>query len=288
MRGRAFAWVALAYAVAGAVGVGAGRLAPPDSPLLIAAVATFAATLAIFAFSLSFNNSSFYDAYWSVAPIPIVFYWAENPPGDDVNSVRMALVLTAVTVWGVRLTYNWARQWQGLHHEDWRYVDKRREFPRAYWVVSLTGLHVMPTILVFIGLLPCWVALGAPAHPIGPIDGLALLAVCTAIYFETVADKQLRDFMDRPRAPGESLTSGLWGLCRHPNYFGEVLFWWGLFLFGLAANPTAWWCGAGALAMSVLFRVVSLPLMERRAAERRKDWDRISREIPLILPWPRL
>jgi steroid 5-alpha reductase family enzyme len=287
MRTRAYAWVTLAYVLAGVVGVAAGRLAPTDSPVVVAAVATIAGTLTIFAFSVSFNNSSFYDPYWSVAPIPIVFYWAQHPSVADVDPVRRALVLAAVTIWGVRLTYNWARQWQGLHHEDWRYVDKRREFPRAYWLVSLAGLHTMPTILVFAGLIPCWVALGGPARPIGPIDALAVLAVGTAIYFETVADKQLHDFVHGPREPGETLTSGLWRLCRHPNYFGEVLFWWGLCLFGLAANPTAWWGAVGAVAMTGLFLVVSLPLIERRAADRRKDWDRIVQEIPMFLPWPR-
>lgn len=287
MRARAFAWVALAYGVAAVAGIAAGWLLPSTNPLMIAAAATLAGTLAIFAFSVAFNNSSFYDVYWSVAPIAIVIYWALSSAVADVDTLRRALVLAAVILWGTRLSYNWARQWQGLVHEDWRYVDKRREFPRAYWIVSFVGLHMMPTILVFAGLLPCWVALGEPARAIGPIDALAVLTVGTAIYFEAVADQQLHRFVHSSREPGETLTSGLWSLCRHPNYFGEVLFWWGLFLFGLSANPAAWWTVVGAVSMTFLFRVISLPLIERRAAERRKDWDQITRAYPMILPWRR-
>jgi steroid 5-alpha reductase family enzyme len=287
MRARSFAWMAFAYVLAGAVALTAGRLAPTHDPVFVAAAATLAGTVVVFAFSLVFDNSSFYDPYWSVAPIPIVIYWAMDPVLDDVNGARRVLVMAAVLVWGVRLTFNWARQWQGLHHEDWRYIEKRREFPRLYWPISFAGIHLLPSFLVLLGLLPCYVALGESSRALGPIDALAVLTVATAIYFETVADKQLHDFVHGPREPGESLTSGLWRLCRHPNYFGEVLFWWGLFLFGLAASPAAWWTGVGAVAMTLLFRIVSLPLMERRAAERRKDWDRIVRDYPMILPWPR-
>jgi steroid 5-alpha reductase family enzyme len=187
----------------------------------------------------------------------------------------------------VRLTFNWARGWQGLHHEDWRYVDKQREYPRAYWLVSLCGIHVFPTVVVFLGCLPAWVALTRDARPFGALDLLATLVVGGAIALETVADRQLHRFAKGAHAAGETLTSGLWSLSRHPNYLGEILFWWGLALYGLAADASAWWACTGAASIHAMFLGISLPLIETRAAARRRDWDRIVRRVPRLLPWPR-
>jgi steroid 5-alpha reductase family enzyme len=66
------------------------------------------------------------------------------------------------------------------------------------------------------------------------------------------------------------VTDGLWGMSRHPNYLGEMTFWWGLFLFALAADPGAWWTIAGPLAITALFTLVSIPMMERHMQKRRQ------------------
>lgn len=124
---KSFAVCAAAYAVAFAVAWGTAVSVPTEDPIWIAFFADLAATVAIFAFSFAYDNSSFYDAYWSVAPIPIVFLWALYPAGAQALEgpwLRQVLVLALVSAWGIRLTFNWARSWHGLSHEDWRYVDK--------------------------------------------------------------------------------------------------------------------------------------------------------------------
>jgi steroid 5-alpha reductase family enzyme len=293
MRARAIAWMVFAYAVALVVGLGVGVGLPGDPPfdhpLVIAGAADVAATIAIFGFSVAFSNSSFYDPYWSVVPIAIVAYWLLGAPPDTVGTIRPVLVLGAVAVWGVRLTFNWGRGWQGLEHEDWRYVDKRNEFPRIHWIVSFAGIHMTPTILVFLGLLPCWVALQAPTNAgIGPFDYLAGAILFSAIKLEADADAQLHRFVREGHKDGRTLTTGVWSWSRHPNYLGEILFWWGLYFFGVAAAPSAWWTIIGPLSITILFLTVSLPLMETRASERRSDYEAVRASIPLLLPrWPR-
>jgi len=294
-RSTAFACIVCAYVTAllAAVLTGAAcaRAATSGSllehPVAIAACADLVATLVVFAFSYGFRNSSFYDAYWSVAPPFILLYWALRPEAASADSLRRALMIGGLTIWAVRLTFNWARGWQGLHHEDWRYLDKQREFPRTYWLVSLGGIHLFPTVVVFLGCLPGWVALTHAGRPFGALDVLATLVVAGAIALETVADRQLHRFVTGPRRPGETLSSGLWSVCRHPNYLGEILFWWGIFLYALAADPGAWWSAAGAAAIHGMFLTISLPMMETRALARRSDYDRIVRRIPRLLPWPR-
>ena len=282
--GRAYAVCALAYAVAFGVAVATAMVVPTDDPVWIAFWADVAATVAIFGFSLAYDNSSFYDAYWSVAPIPIVFYWAFHPDGLDGPWMRQALVLGIVSAWGVRLTYNWARGWTGLDHEDWRYVDKREQTGKLYWLVSLAGLHMMPTLLVFLG---CWAvvpALMTGTAPFGALDVAAAALGITAIWLEGTADNQLRAFrLSNP--PKEAiLETGLWARCRHPNYLGEILFWWALFGFGLAAQPGAWIYGAGALSITLLFRFISLKLIDDRMLARRPDYKRRMETLPALLP----
>jgi steroid 5-alpha reductase family enzyme len=114
------------------------------------------------------------------------------------------------------------------------------------------------------------------------------MAVTTAaIAIEAVADQQLRRFQQSALPAGETLTSGLWGLSRHPNYFGEILFWWGIFLFGLAAAPEDWWMVVGALSITVMFRVVSIPMIDERMLGRRPQFAVLMQTLPAVIPWPR-
>jgi steroid 5-alpha reductase family enzyme len=258
--------------------VGAGA-----HPLGAVALADLAATLAVFAVSVAVDNSSVYDPYWSVAPIVIAPWIAAQPVAADAPLARQALVIGLVTLWGLRLTYNWARGFDGLGHEDWRYVDLRRKTGRAYWLVSLFGLHTVPTVMVYLGCLSLYPALTSP-RPLGPLDGLAAAVTLGAITVELVADEQLRAFR-KERREGEILARGLWAFSRHPNYFGEVGFWWGLYLFAVAASPEAWWTGIGAVAITGLFTFVSIPMLDRRSAERRPAYAEHMKRVSALVPW---
>jgi steroid 5-alpha reductase family enzyme len=268
-----------------AVALLAGLVVRGAHPIYVAAVADVAATCAVFAFSFALRNSSFYDAYWSVAPFVIALYWAWlGEPAVPV--LRQALVLALVAAWGARLTFNWARGWTGLDHEDWRYARIRERTGALYWPASFLGIHLFPTLQVFLGCLCLWPALAVGARPVGWLDGVALLVTAAAIALEARADQELHRFRRDPaRAPGEILDTGVWSLSRHPNYLGEMGFWWGLWLFGLAAAPGWWWTIIGPLAMTAMFRFASLPLIEQRMAERRPGWPEHAARIP-ILPRP--
>jgi steroid 5-alpha reductase family enzyme len=208
----------------------------------------------------------------------------ESTPGDGV---RQALVLALVAAWGARLTYNWARGWHGLHHEDWRYIDLRVRNPDHYWLVSFAGIHMFPTIVVFLGCLSVWAALTG-AQPFGVLDVIALGMTAGAIWIEARADRELHRFRASRPAQGAILDSGLWALSRHPNYFGEMSFWWGLWLFGVAASPASWWWTAiGPLVITTMFRFVSLPMMEERSHARRSGYAAHAAKTSLVVPWPR-
>jgi len=285
-RSHALRLVALAYVAALAAGAATLALVPIADPLARTFAADAVATVVIFGFSVAWNNSSFYDAYWSVVPIAIVLYWMTLADAA-VPALRLAAIGLVVCVWGARLTWNWARGWSGLDHEDWRYVGFRAQAPALYWPISFVGIHFFPTVIVFAGLAALYPAVVAPGRPPGWIDLAAFAVGLAGIAFEWIADDQLRAFTTGPRRPGETLRSGLWRHSRHPNYLGEILVWWSFFLFGLAADP-AWARLAvlAPLAMTAMFLCVSIPLIEKRSLERRTDYARVIAETPMLIPFP--
>ena len=283
---RAFTWIVVAYAAALAVALAVGGSVPFEHPIAVALLADVAATVVVFAFSYAFRNSSFYDAYWSVAPIAIAFYWLLRPVGDPVV-LRQVLVMLMVVAWGVRLTANWARGWQGLSHEDWRYVDLQQQHGSRYWLVSFGGIHMLPTLWVFAGCLSLFPALSAGGRPFNKFDALALLVTGLSVGIEHVADEQLRAFRRSQPPAGSVLSTGIWSWSRHPNYFGEMGFWWGLWRFGVAADPSWWWTVVGPLSITLLFVFVSLPMIETRMLERRPEaFSEYVARTSLVVPLP--
>jgi steroid 5-alpha reductase family enzyme len=276
--------VCIAYVMAFAVALVVGYRVPLEHPIGVALLADVAATLVIFGFSLALRNSSLYDPYWSVAPLPIAVYWAMRPELVGVNPIRLVMVIALLALWGVRLTWNWLRGWRGLGHEDWRYRDLQQRTGRAYWLVSFSGIHLLPTLWVFLGLLPVYASLAAGREPFGYLDLLAFGVTLGAIWIEARADKQLSRYRASQPPPEEFLRSGLWAWSRHPNYLGEMGFWWGLWLFALSANPGWWWTIVGPVSITLMFRFVSLPMIETRMKQRRPAYAEYAERSSLVVP----
>jgi len=285
-RSRALVLVIASYVMALAAGALTLAYAPIEDILWRTFAADAVATIVIFGWSVAYDNSSFYDAYWSVIPPAIGLYWISLAE-TGVPALRMAGVMIVLLIWGGRLTWNWTRGWTGLDHEDWRYADFRVQFPRAYWLVSFAGVHFFPTVIVFAGLYAVYPALVTSSSEVGLIDVLALTVGLVGIAFEWIADNQLRDFVLGPKQPGEILRTGLWRYSRHPNYLGEIMLWWSLYLFGLAADPEwAKWGLVGPVAMTTMFLVVSIPLLEKRSLERRPNYQQVIDETSMLIPMP--
>ena len=256
------------------------------------AMVIFASVIVIWLFSFISNNSSVFDPYWSVAPVVfLVYYWGNASGiwhlafGIWFTNVRFVLLFILVSLYGVRLTWNFLRNWKGLKHEDWRYVDFRKKTGAFYWSVSLAGIHFFPAFMVFIGTLSVWVSVSQGIRPMNILDILGLAVTGMAILLETRADKQLLEFVRSNKEEGKTMDQGLWSVCRHPNYLGEMSFWWGLYFFALAANPGYWWVIIGPLAITLMFIFISIPMIEKRLMERKKDYADYCKKVPMLLPF---
>ena len=279
------AWIVLAYIAAFAIGLNvASGLQGVTSAWWAGVWADVAATAMIFAFSMMFANSSFYDAYWSVLPPVLVAFWVLSPEATDSNVMRQWLTLGVTTAWGVRLTANWAIGWTGMEHEDWRYVMLREKSPRLWPLVSFGGVHLYPTIQVLLTLLPAYIATtGAAALGIWGLVGAGVSVVGIAL--ESLADQQLRVFRQREER-GAIINEGLWAWCRHPNYLGEQLFWWGLWFLALDADLGAAWTVIGPASLSCMFVFATIPMMDKRLLASRPAYAEHMKRVPSLIPRP--
>jgi len=266
----AFKLVLFAYVVAVVVAVAVVNLVP-GSALEKAFWADSAATLVIYGFSCYYHNASFYDAYWSVAPPFLALYFFIA--GAAQLDLRNILVFVLVWAWAIRLTHNWARGWQGLEHEDWRYVDLQATTGRWWWLVNLLGIHLMPTLLVFIGCISLHVVFTHPSSGFSIWDLVASAIGWGALWLEYRADNELHNFKQNAE-PGALLSSGVWRWCRHPNYTGEIGFWVALYAYACAASGGlgtgfAW---LGPAVMLILFVFISIPMIDKRMARNRPSY----------------
>ena len=276
--------VALAYLAALLAAIVTGYVFRYLHPVLMLFAADIAGTLVVFVFGRFFHNASFYDPYWGVAPLIIALFWIWRFPSGDAPGWRQIIVTALVFAWGLRLTFNWARGWEGLKDEDWRYRDFRNKSGKWFWLVELTGIELIPTIMVFLGCLSLYPALAAGNNPFNILDIIAIMITAGAIFIETTADEQLKNFAKNNKH-GEIMADGLWAYSRHPNYLGEVTFWWGLFFFALAADSSYWWTIAGPLAITLLFTTISVPMMHKRNLANRPAYEEHRKKVPALFPW---
>lgn len=248
-------------------------------------IADVAATVVVWFFGLLFRNVSVYDPYWSVAPPVMLTLWACH-----LNSWTSAtvLLLIAVWYWGIRLTGNWAFTFRNLNSEDWRYTKYRVEQqPFVFQLINFFGLNMMPTIVVFLVMIPGFFLIEALAQANAVCYLGFLMCVCAAT-LQLVADTQRHRFARNHK--GQICEVGLWKKGRHPNYFGEILMWWGVWVMYLSIGMGSFsafslrdLCVAGALLNTCLFCFISVPLMEKRQLKNKPGYAEYQKRTRMFL-----
>lgn len=239
------------------------------------------ATIVVWFFGLIFKNVSVYDPYWSVVPPIMLTAWAcaSGPWGSATT-----LLLIAVWYWGIRLTGNWAFTFKNLNHEDWRYTKYRTEQkPFVFQIINLFGLNMMPTVIVFLVMIPGFFVIDA-AEPANILTIFGFILCIGAATLQLVADTQIHRFVRTNK--GKVCNVGLWKYARHPNYFGEILMWWGVWIMYLSTSQGGHsiqdLCAIGALLNTCMFRFISVPLMEKRQMRNKPEYEEYRRNTRMF------
>ena len=241
------------------------------------------ATIFIYIGSVILKNSSLYDPFWSVAPIPIALYLALN---FENTLIVKFLVLTPIIFWALRLTRNWIISWEGFEHEDFRYIDLKNTSMFKAEFNNFFGIHLFPTLIVNLSLYPLVFILTNNSNSSFFLS-FASLFTFLAVVLETISDEQMREFRKNPLNKGKTMKYKLWKYSRHPNYLGEIGFWFGIYMMGLSSGMAPFWIIICPLTMLALFIFVSCPMMDNRSLMNRpdyKDYMEVTSQLMLLPP----
>jgi steroid 5-alpha reductase family enzyme len=240
---------------------------------------------ALWLLSLALKDSSIVDIFWGTGFV--VAFWAATVLLPGGLPARLLLLGVLVTIWGLRLSlYILYRNWG--KDEDFRYAEWRREAGAAWWWRSYFKVFLLQGFLMWVIAAPLIAAQAlGPERSLGWVDALGGLVWLVGFIFEAGGDWQLARFKADPDNKGKLLTDGLWGLTRHPNYFGDAAQWWGFYLIAVAAG--AWWTFfSPALMTFLLLRVSGVAMLERSMKEAKPGYEEYVKEVPAFLPrWPK-
>lgn len=254
-------------------------------------------TLGFWLIGLAQRSFWLIDPYWTILP-PLLAHLYQLHPRADYNVARSVVSLVLIWAWAVRLTHSYFRRedWKFGEREDWRYTKMAKENPRCWPMLSFfaVGLAQQPML---IGItLPAY-SIHFSTKPFDAIDALATAACIAGLCIAFVADNQLRRFMltnEQLVAEGQPkvslLETGLWRYSRHPNYFGEQLWWWSYALY--AVNLGEWYMLAGTVFNSIILATVTVMTEARMLKgwthERAEEYRRYQRVVSPCIPFFRL
>jgi steroid 5-alpha reductase family enzyme len=248
--------------------------------LLPTAIAVWAAMTLLFCLALILKDNSIVDVGWGLGFVLVAGLSAVREPGFEPRHVLVTLL---VLVWGVRLAVHIFRR-NRKRVEDFRYAAWRERWGR--WFVLRSYFQIFMLQGLFLALISAplpWIN-GAPGRPLGPWDGTGALLWLVGFLFESVGDAQLARFKKDPANKGKLIRTGLWNYSRHPNYFGEALMWWGIFMIALAV-PGGWVLVFSPLTITLLLRFVSgVPLLEKKYRDR-PEFREYAGRTNAFIPW---
>lgn len=262
------------------------------SPLtLVIIIAGVAAAFAWIA-SLLTKDYSWVDRSWSI--VPVVYLWVFAVDAH-LRNARLDVMAFLVTLWGVRLTFNFARKGGYRGVEDYRWEVLRSRMSGAqFQLFNFFFIVLYQHALLVLITLPAFSAYGQQRKGFSVLDGLLAVVFLVCLGLETVADEQQwrfqsrkHDAMSRGETPNvRFLQTGLFRYARHPNYFFEIAQWWVLFFFGAVAQDSLiQWTALGAVLLTLLF-VGSTRFTEQITLSRYPEYALYQRRTSAVIPWP--
>ncbi len=249
-------------------------------------IAHVIATIVIYVGSVIHNNSSLYDPFWSIAPVPIIIFLYTLSDINNLSTLNKILISAPIIFWSLRLTRNWIISWDGFSHEDFRYIELKKGGKIKLEFINFTGIHLIPTLQVNLSLFPLYFLF--TSYELSSLNYPLIFAsifTILAVIIETIADEQMRSFRSNKKNEGITMNKGLWKYSRHPNYFGEVMFWVGLYLMAFLSIKTPFWLILSPISMIILFIFISCPMMDNRSLKKRSDYKQYMNNTSQLFIW---
>lgn len=248
-------------------------------------VTTFAVTVAIMALiwlvSLALRDVSIVDIYWG--PGFVVIAWIAVAMGQ--SGLPAFLLAGLITIWGLRLGSHLFMRSRGKG-EDPRYAAMRAARGDAFRWQSLYIVFGLQSVLMWLISWPVLFVAGGPTDHLGPVAALGATIAVAGLVIEALADFQLRQFKRQASNDGLVMDRGLWRYSRHPNYFGDAVFWWGIYIAALDA-PGTWWTIVSPLVMTaLLLRVSGVPMLERGLSASKPGYADYAARTSAFIPLP--
>jgi steroid 5-alpha reductase family enzyme len=230
--------------------------------------------------SLPLRDVSVIDIAWGLGFVLVAWTTYFFGGGEGVGRLLLAVL---VTLWGLRLSGYLAWRKAGSP-EDYRYREMRDRHPRSFPLLSLLTVFTLQGILMWIVALP--IQTTDPTAPSSLVlTAFGVLVWTVGLAFEAIGDVQMAHFKSEAANAGRVLDRGLWRYTRHPNYFGDFLVWWGIYLVSLALGAP-WWSVIGPILMSVLLmRVSGVTLLEKALKERKEGYGEYATRTNAFFPW---
>ncbi len=239
----------------------------------------------VFILSLIKKNASIVDIAWGPGfVLVVVVHLLKDSLKHQSVDPRQFMIASLISIWGIRLAWHIYKRNRGKP-EDYRYASWRQKWGKNFILRSYFQIFLLQGFFMLIILTPALLVLNSRADRLNFLDFIGLVIWLTGFFFEVVADAQLRQFRKNPENRGRIITTGLWKYSRHPNYFGESVMWWGIFL--IALNASRGWLGIiSPLTITLLLtRVSGVPLLEKKYRGN-PEFEAYKNRTSAFFPWP--
>lgn len=255
----------------------------PDLKLILVTLAAAALPfVAIWLVSLKVKDASIVDVYWG--PGFIVVAGAALAISAPTAGALSLFIATAL--WGLRLGLHLGIRKGAEPGEDGRYQAMRRTWKGSFAWQSLVWVFLLQAVLQWIVAVPVWMGIAYAQPPLGWLLALGGAIFAAGLIVESIADWQLTRFKARNKGTNAVCDVGLWSWSRHPNYFGETVIWWGIYLMALSVGAP-WWTAIGpAVITFLLLRVSGVTLLEKGLKKRKPAYADYARRTSAFIPWP--